>query len=145
MSDNNPFDDLADDESGVASGSGRNPKSQKNSTTTEQTGRSTRDSTSDQAPTRAESQPEGPSLEDSSPPFSYNDAEQNQVYTQSGLWDDFEDLKFDAEMALRKEHDIRNVEQRELDTAVLAEVLDRIQASDIAERVIHKRGFDPER
>lgn len=144
MSDNNPFDDLADDESRTTSDSERTPKSQENSTATEPIGQSTKDTPSDQTPTQSRSQPEGPSLEDSSPPFSYNDAEQKQVYTQSGLWDDFEDLKFEAEMALRKEHDIRNVQQRELDTAVLAEVLDRIQASDIAERVIHKRGFDPD-
>jgi hypothetical protein len=142
MSEENPFDDLAPDSPDATDDSGRQPKSQQKETvskTVEQT-----ETTDPEPASSSVTRTEGPSLEDSSPPFSYKDAEQNQLYTQTGLWDDFEDLKFDAEMILRKEHDVRNVEQRELDTAVLAEVLNRITVSDIAERVIHRRGFVPD-
>ena len=86
---------------------------------------------------------DGPTLENSSPPFPYSDAEQKQMYVQDGLWDDFEDRKFDADLELRRTFGVRNVEQREIDTAVVRLVLDRLSAREIAEMVVRTRGFDP--
>ena len=85
----------------------------------------------------------GPTLGNSSPPFPYSEAEQKQMYVQNGLWDEFEDLKFDAELKLRRTFSVRNVEQRELDTAIVRLVLDRLTPREIAEMVIQMRGFDP--
>lgn len=95
------------------------------------------------AETSQETSVEGPSLGNSSPPFPYSEAEQKQMYVQDGLWDEFEDLGFDAELELRRSFDVRNVEQRELDTAVIRLVLDQFSAKEIAEMVIQMRGFDP--
>lgn len=86
---------------------------------------------------------EGPTLANSSPPFPYSEAQQKQMYVRDGLWDDLEDLAFDAELELRRTFDVRNVEQRELDTAVIQLVLNRMSAQEIAEMVVRMRGFDP--
>ena len=86
---------------------------------------------------------DGPTLANSSPPFPYSNTEQKQMYVQDGLWDEFEDLGFDAEHELRRTFDVRNVEQRELDTAVVRLILDRFSAEEIAEMVVRTRGFDP--
>lgn len=86
---------------------------------------------------------DGPSLSNSSPPFPYSEAQQKQMYVRDGLWDEFEDLGFDAELELRRTFDVRNVEQRELDTAVIRLVLERLSAEEIAEAVVEMRGFDP--
>lgn len=86
---------------------------------------------------------DGPTLVNSSPPFLYSEAEQKQMYVQDGLWKDFEDLGFDAELELRRTFDVRNVEQRELDTAVIRLALEQFSAREIAEMVIRMRGFEP--
>lgn len=86
---------------------------------------------------------DGPTLSNSSPPFPYSNADQRQMYVQSGLWDDFEDHKFDAELELRRTFEVRNVQKREIDTAVTRLVLENFEPTEIAEMVIQMRGFDP--
>lgn len=87
--------------------------------------------------------PEGPTLTNSSPPFPYSETEQQQMYVRAGLWDEFEDLGFDAELELRRTFEVRNVEQRELDTALVRLALERFTPREIAEMVVRTRGFDP--
>lgn len=165
MSDRNPFDDLAgsDDESdgdGDAgtdadreSASAERPDAESGRPPTDRsdTGRSgaSRSGAGHGDESSGESDPVGggsvggPSLSTSSPPFPYSDAEQKQMYVRDGLWEEFEDLGFDAELALRRDFDVRNVEQRELDTAVVRFVLEQVSAEEIAETVVRMRGFDP--
>lgn len=158
MSDSNPFDDLAEDDEETADHN-RGGKSvefesetkpdEETTTEIESTTMTTTDTeseTSTSSQTSSNSQDasiEGPTLESSSPPFPYSDAEQKQMYVQNGLWDEFEDLEFDAELELRRTFEVRNVEQREIDTAVIRLVLDQLSPKEIAEMVIQMRGFDP--
>ena len=86
---------------------------------------------------------EGPTLTSSSPPFPYSETEQQQMYVRAGLWDEFEDLGFDAELELRRTFGVRNVEQRELDTALVRLALERFTPREVAETVVRTRGFDP--
>lgn len=87
--------------------------------------------------------PSAPPVEDSSPPFPYSDATQEYAYVRDGLWDDVEDMGFDAERILRQEFDIRNAEQREIDTALVELALREISADQLAEQVVRNRGYDP--
>lgn len=151
MSDANPFDDLAADTGESEDTTGDDTQSNIDSQTTDldrdtrvnpaMSEASTQTERTEQKPHKAEI--EGPTLENSSPPFPYSDAGQEQMYVQNGLWDEFEDLKFDAELELRRTFNVRNVEQRELDTAIVRLVLDQLTPPEIAEMVIQMRGFDP--
>lgn len=158
MSNSNPFDDLAEDveesdenesndevlelESETTSDEEFNERPTTSSTTFRDTERSSAGNDHGLGSSQSESI-DGPTLGNSSPPFPYSDAEQRQMYVQSGLWDDFEDLKFDAELELRRTFEVRNVEQREIDTAVTRLVLEHFTPKEIAEMVIQMRGFDP--
>lgn len=158
MSDSNPFDDLAenDDESEGRAGEDRGVElesktkpddeldadPERPTSVNSNTERDTHDPP-DRSDTSREASVEGPTLTNSSPPFPYSDAEQKQMYVRDGLWDDFEDLGFDAELELRRTFEVRNVEQRELDTAIIRLVLDRLTSREIAEKVVQMRGFDP--
>ena len=154
MSGSNPFDDLADEE-GASDGADdvepsdpagstsappgeSSPRDPAANTTTRTDRNGSAGDTADEEATVA-----GPTLTNSSPPFPYSEAEQKQMYVRDGLWDEFEDLGFDAESELRRSFEVRNVEQRELDTAVVRLVLDRFSAREIAETVVRMRGFDP--
>lgn len=158
MSGSNPFDDLAEDD-GDTEDNDHGPRSvelesearPKEETATERDS-PTRATTDTERKTPASPQVssnsrdasvKGPTLSNSSPPFPYSDAEQKQMYVQNGLWDEFEDLEFDAELELRRTFEVRNVEQREIDTAVIRLVLDQLAPREIAEMVIQMRGFDP--
>ena len=158
MSDSNPFDDLAED-NGNTEDNDRGTRSvelesetRPDEESTTDMDSSTRATTNTESNTTASPQTssssqdasiEGPTLSNSSPPFPYSDAEQKQMYVQNGLWDEFKDLEFDAELELRRTFEVRNVEQREIDTAVIRLVLDQLAPREIAEMVIQMRGFDP--
>lgn len=137
MSEHNPFDDLADTTDDHDSESTPRQDTQSN----ESTDINTIDGSSE---IQAQDELDGPSLSNSSPPFPYSEADQNQMYVQTKLWEDLEDLQFDAELHLRREYGIRNVEQRELDTAVTQLLINRVTALQIAKKVVEMRGFDPE-
>jgi hypothetical protein len=158
MSSSNPFDDLAentdDSEDSGGNDAGVERESQPRSDhepdadlepSTPTSTSSQRDiaTSSEVSATAQDAAVEGPTLDNSSPPFPYSDAEQKQMYVQDGLWDKFEDLGFDGELELRRTFDVRNVEQRELDTAVIRLVLNQLTPREIAEMVIQMRGFDP--
>lgn len=85
----------------------------------------------------------GPELSDSSPPFSYKQADQDQLYLRDGLSAELDDHKYDAEIELRREFDVRNVEKREIDTAIAQLALEQFSPGEIAEKVVEARGFDP--
>lgn len=157
MSDSNPFDDLAEDdeepadhdhETGSVEFESETRSDEETATEIDSATMSTTDTegeTSASSQTSSSSQDTfigGPTLGNSSPPFPYSDAEQKQMYVQNGLWDEFEDLEFDAELELRRTFEVRNVEQREIDTAVIQLVLDQLSPKEIAEMVIQMRGFD---
>lgn len=114
----------------------------------------------EQSPTSNQSRPDGGSttegqpqsgsmasptrtLSDSSPPFSYNQTTQQQVYLRDGLWKQLDDLKYEAEIELRRGYDVRNIEGRELDTALIQLALEQCSADEIAREVVRNRGFDP--
>lgn len=156
MSGSNPFDDLAEDSDETEDSNGGNEetdlKSRTSSTTEsgtepdQSTGAGIRNQLDAPSGTRSTSEGmslDGPSLSNSSPPFPYSEAEQKQMYVRNGLWNEFEDLKFDGELKLRRTFSVRNVEQRELDTAIVRLVLDRLTPDEIAEMVLQMRGFDP--
>lgn len=158
MSDPNPFDDLAEeseedeDSSSNDSGAELESQTQPSEESSPNLGQPTSATMSTQNATTASSETpdasqdvylEGPTLNNSSPPFPYSEAEQKQMYVQDGLWEKFEDLGFDAELELRRTFDVRNVEQRELDTAIIRLVLNHLTSREIAEMVIQMRGFDP--
>jgi len=156
MSGSNPFDDLAEDNEETDDSNGEDRETELESRTSstsepstepdQSTGSGTRSDIDASSGTRSTSErasPEGPTLSNSSPPFPYSEAEQKQMYVQNGLWNEFGDLKFDAELKLRRTFGVRNVEQRELDTAIVRLVLDRLTPDEIAEMVIRTRGFDP--
>lgn len=156
MSGPNPFDDVAEDvnesgdnienQAGVDIDSSEAERESDVAVESSMTATSTktdRDREAETTHTSSETFVEGPTLENSSPPFPYSDAEQKQMYVQDGLWDDFEDLKFDAELELRRTFDVRNVEQRELDTAVIRLALEQLTPTEIAKMVIQMRGFEP--
>lgn len=83
-------------------------------------------------------------IEESSPPFGYNKATQDQLYVKEGLEDDLDDLRHQIEHILRSRFGIRNVEVREQDTAIAQMILQEFSAEDIAENVVENRGFDPD-
>ena len=156
MSGSNPFDDLAEDNEETESSNGEDKETDLESRTSstnesgteldQSTGAGIRNNIGASSETRSTSEDvsfDGPTLGNSSPPFPYSEAEQKQMYVQNGLWNEFEDRKFDAELKLRRTFSVRNVEQRELDTAIVRLVLDRITPDEIAEMVIQMRGFDP--
>lgn len=84
-------------------------------------------------------------LDQSSPPFTFDRTTQDQIYLQDGRDTDFDDLKADVEHVLRREFDVRNVEKREIDTAIIELVLKQYSAIEIAEEVVSNRGFNPKR
>ncbi|ESP90152.1 hypothetical protein [Candidatus Halobonum tyrrellensis] len=153
MSGSNPFDDLAEE----VAGGDRNDPAEAGSTTDaagaddgrSAGGTASRDGGSDPGGSDgADAAPgadtvAGPTLENSSPPFPYSETEQKQMYVRGGLWDEFEDLGFDAELELRRTFDVRNVEQREIDTALVRLALERFSPDEIAAMVVRTRGFDP--
>lgn len=157
MSGPNPFDDVAEDteenedniendarvDVGSQTRTDRESDTEQKPSITATSTQSDRTAEAETQDTSQESVVEGPTLENSSPPFPYSDAEQKQMYVQDGLWDEFEDLGFDAELELRRTFDVRNVEQRELDTAVIRLVLNQLTPGKIAKMVIQMRGFDP--
>jgi len=156
MSGSNPFDDLAEDTEETDDSNRGDERTERESQTssvnesdaglgrsTDATSQSNRGASSKSRSTSERASFEGPTLANSSPPFPYSEAEQKQMYVQNGRWDEFEDLKFDAELKLRRTFSVRNVEQRELDTAIVRLVLDRLTPNEIAEMVIQIRGFDP--
>ena len=158
MSDPNPFDDLAEDSEEIEDSASDDSRAEFESQTQPpeesdpNLGQSTSAIRSAQDDSTASSETpdasqgvylECPTLNNSSPPFTYSEAEQKQMYVQDGLWKKFEDLGFDAELELRRTFDVRNVEQRELDTAIIRLVLNQLTPGEIAEMVIQMRGFDP--
>jgi len=155
MSESNPFDDLAEEgpsderasESTRESDTEMDASQSAESRNTTESRTETSSATTRSAVRTADSGGDGPTLSNSSPPFPYSETEQQQMYVQSGFWDDFEDLKFDAELELRRTFDVRNVEQREIDTALIRLVLEQLEPRTIAEEIIQMRGFevsDPE-
>lgn len=86
----------------------------------------------------------GPSLEDSSPPFDFNDAEQDSLYPREGTWDELSDFRYEIEGDLRELYSIRNAEKREVDEALLRLLLERIPSEVVARRVVEQRGFSPD-
>ena len=86
---------------------------------------------------------DGRQIEESSPPFGYNDATQDQLYLKEGLEDDLDDLRHEVEHILRKKYDIRNAEIREFDTSIVQILLEGVSVDEIAESVVKNRGFDP--
>lgn len=149
MSGSNPFDDLADDPDADDPDreAERDPESGESPTpdasASESSASASTDDANGEASDAGRDSLDGPTLTNSSPPFPYSDTEQQQMYVRDGLWDEFEDLGFDAELELRREFDVRNVEQRELDTAVVRLALERFSPREIAEMVVRTRGFDP--
>jgi hypothetical protein len=157
MSGSNPFDDLANDAEESEDTGGNNagtklesqtkpdqePDAELEQSTTDASSQSESSDIATTSDTSQSASVEGPTLNNSSPPFPYSEAEQKQMYVQDGLWDEFEDMGFDAELELRRTFDVRNVEQRELDTAVVRLILDQFSAREIATMVVQMRGFDP--
>jgi hypothetical protein len=99
----------------------------------------------------AQSQPQAqsstaprPRLSESQPQFDHKAADQEAFYLRDGLGDEFDDLKFEAERHIRSEHDVRNIEVREMDTAIIQALINHITLQDIAAEFIRNRGFDPE-
>lgn len=86
----------------------------------------------------------GPSLADSSPPFDFNDAEQDSMYPRQGTWDDISDFQYAIEGELREQYGIRNAEKRELHEAMLQLLLERIPSEVVARRIVEQRGFSPD-
>lgn len=84
-----------------------------------------------------------PELEHSSPSFGYNQVSQGQVYLRDGLLVDLDDFKHEIELQLRREFGVRNVEGREIDTALIQVVLREIDVAAVVGQVITNRGFDP--
>lgn len=158
MSDSNPFDDLAEegtpgeeedsDDDSVVSGSEATIEDSFTDTSSSPT-TTFPDDKRDSSPREQVSERskdvsvDGPTLANSSPPFPYTESAQRQMYVPSGLWDDFEDHKFDAELELRRTFEVRNVQKREIDTAVTRLVLENFEPTEIAEMVIQMRGFEP--
>lgn len=87
---------------------------------------------------------EGPSLEDSSPPFPFADAEQDSMYPRKGTWDEISDFEYNVEGLLRSEYGVRNAETREVHEAMLQVFLDRIPPELVARRIVEQRGFSPD-
>lgn len=136
MTDSNPFDDLAE-----TSDDKETDKTQKH---VDKPQRQTHQApVNEQNSSPSSDKLGGPTLQNSSPPFPFSDTDQNQMYVQRGFWEDLEDLKFDAELHLRRHYDVRNVEQRELDTAITRILINQLTSSQIADKVIEMRGFDP--
>jgi hypothetical protein len=54
----------------------------------------------------------------------------------------YEDIIYDAEGCLKRQHRVRNSKRYELDQAFIDLVLDRVSSEEIADQVIKNRGFD---
>lgn len=142
------FDDLVDDDDEDVEESAAQPvsvsKSAESSTTEsshEGAGTSPRRSDDSQ---RTATPDRGPSLEESSPPFSWHDAGQDSMYPRQETWDKIDDFEYDIQGLLRSEYGIRNAETRELHEAMFQLLLDRIPPEVVARKVIEQRGFSPD-
>lgn len=102
------------------------------------------DATSSVVSSAARTVESGPSLEDSSPPFDFNDAEQDSLYPRKGTWDELSDFRYQIDGDLRELYNVRNVEKREVDEALLRLLLERIPSEVVARRVVEQRGFSPD-
>lgn len=98
------------------------------------------DSTSPQDP--ADNSEVDVPLDESSQAFAYED--NFQFYSRTETWNQYDDLRLDTETALRKRFEIRNMEKREVDEALLRLALQAIDEEDLAEEIVRMRGYNPE-
>lgn len=75
------------------------------------------------------------------PAFPYAESFQRGLHPRKSSWDAYDDAMFYAEAELRK-HDVKNIEKREFDDAVLR--LAEEEPERLAELVMEARGLDPD-
>lgn len=81
-------------------------------------------------------------LDESSQAFSYED--NFQFYSRTDSWNQYDDLRLGTETSLRKRFEIRNMEKREVDEALLRLALRQFDEEDLAEEIVRMRGYDPD-
>lgn len=86
---------------------------------------------------------DGRPIEKSVPGFDWDDSTQTPMYLKEDTEKDIDDFKYDVEGHLRRAYDVRNVETRELDTALLRAVLEHLSPEQVAAIIIEERGYAP--
>lgn len=90
-----------------------------------------------------ESEENGRPIEKSVPWYDWSDCEQTAVYLHEDTVDAMDDFKFDVDGHLRRAYDVRNVETRELDDAIITAVLQKMTPEEIANIIVEERGYSP--
>lgn len=81
-------------------------------------------------------------LEDSNPAFPFDS--QNQIYAREQTWLNYDDFKHSVQSYLREDHNLRNVQGRELDEVILRLALEELSREDVGDMIIRLRGYNPE-
>lgn len=144
----NPFDDVGDGENAAAANTATTePSSDPNETTSsgtesEETMEAVQ-STATDAETAAEPRQQPLPVEKSEPGFPFSDCDQVQLYLRTATDNRLDDLKHDVSGHLRRAYGVRNVENRELDDAIVTALVEQLSPEQIAAIVIENRGYSP--
>lgn len=141
MSDDSPFPSLADD-SDESIEDDEHVDEQADPETATDTGDTPESDAESDAQEVGDSEPE-PETEPvdplQHPAFEYDKDIREYFYARPETWGRFEDLIFNAQVALRQEYDLRDVPKRELHDAAMQAFLEHTDTDEIVENVIEAR------